>query len=265
MAETNDLVSFSLVFPPCEQVTAIEIPTGMRCVYVKGTQETKLLPESNSVALIKIDAAVEKFGLDIPEKLRKTVVRQEIDEKWRILTWFWIPSAYTDTQGKKNRAPYDAWVRQKFIEQTPGQTISQEAIRNKVLTLAQTFRIGEVGYDQWNTGWIGPKLLEDGIKMVKIPQRFEYLDAPTKTFTAYLVYAMKNLPMVEHYNNPVLRWNASNVQLLLDSNGNQRPDKGKSRNKIDGVVATVMAFNRVLANPLHAKADDPERYKVRTI
>jgi len=39
---------------------------------------------------------------------------------------------------------------------------------------------------------------------------------------------------------------AGNVVVISDSNGNYRPSKKKSREKIDGIVALIMALNRAL-------------------
>lgn len=235
IAECEDVVAFVLIFPPCDRVVKREI---------------------------------DKKTLKVVE-----VVTQEADEKWSVLPWFWIPEAFADERAKKNRAPYDVWIRSKFIEKTPGNTVAQEAIKAKILEMHQLFRMGEVGFDGWGMEWLGPELVKAGIKAIKIPQRFEFLSAPCKSLTSFIHVASgkdpanpKRLlpPIFEHFNNPVLRWMASNVQLLLDSNGNQRPDKGASKNKIDGIVALVMAVGRALANP-SAGADDPDRYRVRMI
>ena len=45
-----------------------------------------------------------------------------------------------------------------------------------------------------------------------------------------------------HDANPVLRWMISNVEILTDPAGNIKLAKNKSREKIDGVVALVMAY-----------------------
>lgn len=228
VAEVEDLVAFVLVFPPCERVTKWE---------THPTERTK-----------KIE-----------------VVLQEADPKWTIIPWFWIPEAFADVKGKKNRAPYDAWIRAKFIEKTPGNTVAQETIRNKVLELNQLYRIGEIGYDQWGATWLAPKLLQDGMKMVKIAQVFEQMSNPMKTIVMLISSAIKGEVMCEHYNNPPLRWMASNIQLKIDSNGNVKPDKATSKNKIDGMVALNMAVGRALANPSVLNADNPDKYKVRYI
>jgi len=47
-----------------------------------------------------------------------------------------------------------------------------------------------------------------------------------------------------HDGNPVLRWMADNVIVRQDPAGNLKPDKSKSRAKIDGIVAGIMALDR---------------------
>jgi len=56
---------------------------------------------------------------------------------------------------------------------------------------------------------------------------------------------------VAHGGNPVLRWMADNVAAKQDPAGNVKPDKSKSTNRIDGIVASVMAIGRasVAAGP----------------
>jgi len=258
MASTDDLVALAAVFPPSETVTMPDIPAGQN-FFKMGSGEIKCLPETNIQQLLRLNAGTRtedppQEWLKDPKKFKVVV---EKDDKWSVLVWYWMPEAFVADKEKANRFPYSAWVRNKIILTCPGLQIDQQMIRNKVLELNSTFHITELGYDLWNTGWLGPKLLEDGIKAVKIPQRFEHMDKPTKTLTNLITGGA-----VEHYNDPVLKWMSSNVQLLLDSNGNQRPDKAKSKNKIDGIVAWVIAMNRALANPQQQKLDDPNRFKV---
>jgi len=42
----------------------------------------------------------------------------------------------------------------------------------------------------------------------------------------------------------VLRWMANNVTVRQDPAGNIKPDKERSREKIDGIVAAIMAIGR---------------------
>ncbi len=51
---------------------------------------------------------------------------------------------------------------------------------------------------------------------------------------------------LRHDGNPVLRWCVANVAILQDTNGNRRPDRKRSKDKIDGAVATIMGIGRMV-------------------
>ena len=59
---------------------------------------------------------------------------------------------------------------------------------------------------------------------------------------------------LEHFGDPILSWNMSNVEATTDPMGNIKPDKAKSKEKIDGSVALIMAISRVIQNPKVASA-----------
>jgi phage terminase large subunit-like protein len=66
---------------------------------------------------------------------------------------------------------------------------------------------------------------------------------PTKEFERIV-----GLGIVDHYDNPVARWMLSNVVIREDVNGNRRPDKKKSSEKIDGIVAAIMALGQSMSD-----------------
>ena len=77
--------------------------------------------------------------------------------------------------------------------------------------------------------------------MVEFRQSYHNFAEPTKAFERILVSEK-----LEHGGNPVLRWMASNVTVREDPAGNIRPDKGASSDKIDGIVAGIMALARCM-------------------
>ena len=93
-------------------------------------------------------------------------------------------------------------------------------------------------YDPWNTTQLANELAEDfGIETVECRQGFYSLNEPSKMFEK-LVYSGK----LRHQDNPVLTWMASHVACKTDPAGNIKPDKKASREKIDGIVSTIMAI-----------------------
>ncbi|NLX25090.1 MAG: terminase large subunit, partial [Lentisphaerae bacterium] len=79
--------------------------------------------------------------------------------------------------------------------------------------------------------------------MVPFGQGFASMSGPTKELLN-LVLSHK----IRHGGNPVLRWMADNVVVQKDAAGNIKPDKEKSTEKIDGIVALIMALDRAIRN-----------------
>ena len=75
--------------------------------------------------------------------------------------------------------------------------------------------------------------------MVPMRQGFASLSGPMKELEVLVLQKR-----FRHGGNPVLRWMADNVQATMDPAGNIKPDRGKSREKIDGIVAAIMALAR---------------------
>lgn len=53
---------------------------------------------------------------------------------------------------------------------------------------------------------------------------------------------------IAHSGHDVLRWNFDNLVVETDAAGNIKPSKRRASEKIDGVVALVMALSRALLN-----------------
>jgi phage terminase large subunit-like protein len=107
--------------------------------------------------------------------------------------------------------------------------------------MAEVYRIQEIAYDRWNASQLVTQLMNDGATMVPFGQGYQSMNAPTKELLT-LVTGRK----LRHGGNPVLRWMASNVAAKQDPADNLKPDKAKSAEKIDGVVAGIMALGRAM-------------------
>jgi phage terminase large subunit-like protein len=87
------------------------------------------------------------------------------------------------------------------------------------------------------------ELTEDGFEVVQFGQGYASMSAPTKEFEK-LVLSKR----LRHGRNPVMRWMVDNVMVKQDPAGNLKPDKSKSLEKIDGVVAAIMALDLAVRN-----------------
>jgi phage terminase large subunit-like protein len=70
------------------------------------------------------------------------------------------------------------------------------------------------------------------------------MNSPTKRLEQLVLAGQ-----LAHGGNPVLRWMANNVSLETDAADNWKPSKKRSRERIDGIVATIMGLGLAQDNP----------------
>jgi len=163
------------------------------------------------------------------------------DEPSYVMPFFWIPEDKAYDLKDRDRADYLSWSRMGLVELTPGNVIDHKFIRQKINDLAGVYNIQRIGYDPWNAVQLVTSLMDDGVPLGEFRQGFASMSAPTKQVEA-LVLGGK----LAHGGNPVLRWMASNVMLKTDPAGNVKVDKSKSTEKVDGIIALVMAVGEAM-------------------
>lgn len=163
------------------------------------------------------------------------------DKSYDVLPFFWVPEDNVEQRVKRDHAPYDPWVEQGFIRITPGDVIDYRYIRRDIKELGEQYHIAEIAYDPWAATQIVQELEDDGFTMVPFRQGFDSMAAPTKELLK-LVLGCR----LRHGDNPVLTWMADNMVVKQDPAGNVKPDKAKSTEKIDGMVALIMGLDRAL-------------------
>jgi len=82
-----------------------------------------------------------------------------------------------------------------------------------------------------------------GFTVIPFGQGYKDMSPPTKELMKLTLEKR-----IAHGGNPVLRWMMDNVYVKTDPAGNIKPDKEKSTEKIDGIVATIMALDRAIRN-----------------
>ena len=169
------------------------------------------------------------------------LVQPKPDGVYAVKCWCWIPSDNAHQREKRDKVAYRAWQRMGAIEFTDGNVIDYEVIRNKINELAHEYNIKEIAVDRWNSRQLSQQLAGDGVEMVEFGQGYRDMSDPTKHLEK-LVLSEKLL----HDGNPVLRWCATNTMIELDAAGNIKPSKRASTEKIDLIVALVMALGRAV-------------------
>lgn len=169
---------------------------------------------------------------------------------------FFMPEQIIEQKTKQDHVPYEAWAKAHYIYLTPGNTVDQDYIekwvREKVKNL--NLHILGFGYDPWNATTMISHFQQEGVNMVLMRQGYQTLSPICKAFER-AVYDGS----VCHDQNPVLSWNLSCVELMMDPAGNIKPDKGKiakSSKRIDGVIAAILAWGQFGVSGLDAEQKD---------
>ena len=151
---------------------------------------------------------------------------------------FYLPEETIREHSQRRNLPYQQWVDEGHITVTPGNTIDYEFIEKDVKDSASEFSIEMIGYDPWNATQVVNNLTEEGANMVEVRQGAKSFNEPMND----LEKAIKG-KRLHHGDNPVLSWMASNVVARYDANLNKAPDKKNSHEKIDGLVALLIAIH----------------------
>ena len=165
----------------------------------------------------------------------------EEGEPYQAIFRFWLPEENMVERVRRDQVPYDVWARLGLITLTPGNAIDYNFIEADVKALADRFRVIELGYDRYGATQISQNLMDamGDEWVVPIGQGIISMSPPMKELGRMI--ASQTLA---HGNNPVLNWMADNLVARTDPAGNIKPDKEKSREKIDGMVALIMAVDR---------------------
>lgn len=163
------------------------------------------------------------------------------NEKYVLLPYFWIPEETIPRRVKANSVPYDIWEKQGYIMSTEGNVIHYDFIEKFIIYLSEKYHILEIAVDRWNATQMIQNLEGEGFTIVPFGQGFSSMLAPTKEFYRLLMEGR-----IIHGGNPVLRWMAGNVVIDTDPAGNIKVTKAKSKEKIDGIVAAIMALDRCI-------------------
>ena len=163
------------------------------------------------------------------------------EEEYIILPYFWIPEDTLDLRVKRDHVPYDIWQRQGYLQTTEGNVVHYGYIEKFIEKLGEKFNIREIAFDRWGAVQMVQNLENMGFTVVPFGQGFKDMSPPTKELMK-LTLEKKLI----HGGHPILRWNMDNVFIKTDPAGNIKADKEKSTEKIDGVIATIMALDRAI-------------------
>ena len=174
-------------------------------------------------------------------------------EKYILKVFCWVPEETIPRRERQTGFPYSKWKAQGYLEATPGNIIDYAYIEDKIEELSKIYNIREIAFDRSGSNMLVERLEGMGLTVVPFGQGFKDMSSATRELHDQL---MKENIL---YDNYIFRWHVSNVNIDVDSAGNQKITKKRSKGKVDAAVAAVMALDRCIRheNPQGSVYDDP--------
>lgn len=197
-------------------------------------------------AVLDYGSAPVWCGLDLSSRtdLTALVIIGKIAGVWHVRPHFWTPEAGLAERSKRDRAPYDVWVRQGYLHTTPGATVDYEFVAQDIAAILGELDVRAIAYDRWRISLLQKEFDEQGISLplVEFGQGFKDMSPALESLECELLNGR-----VAHGLHPVLTMCASNAVVSRDPAGNRKLDKHKATGRIDGMQAMAMAFGAVPA------------------
>jgi phage terminase large subunit-like protein len=187
------------------------------------------------------------LGLDLAAKIdlaaRVKLFARTIEgvTHYYVFSQFYLPES---TLFDGRNASYGTWHAENWITSTPGEVIDFDRIQSDILQDASDHVILDVAYDPWQALKLASELAQKDIPVIEYRPTVQNFSPAMKE-----IDALVRQRRLHHDGNPVLRWNVTSVEVAEDYKGNifPRKDRDNPLQKIDGLVALLMAMGRRMA------------------
>jgi phage terminase large subunit-like protein len=185
-------------------------------------------------------------GLDLGSVRDLTAFALCWPESGALAVWTWCPADALRAREENDRVPYTVWAKAGHIEPTPGKATDKRRVALRLADLCARFKPEAIAYDVWGITELERILGEEGITLPLKPfgQGYKSMAPAMKAFEERVLNRR-----ITHDTNPVLTWAVSNVVPEVDAAGNVKPSKERSRERIDPVVAAIMAVGLAAQEP----------------
>lgn len=183
----------------------------------------------------------------------------------RIKAWFWKPKDLLSEHVARDRAPYDVWVKEGWIEAPRGRAIDYGFVAKRVAEIRRQYKVLGLAYDRWhinnflreltNLGVDSfvhdgkSRVISGGLPLVPWGQGFADMAPAVDAFEISVLEGR-----LKHDGNPVMAMCVANAKPEMDAAGNRKLDKSATRFRIDGAVAAVMAIGLKSKQPKKEKS-----------
>jgi phage terminase large subunit-like protein len=159
------------------------------------------------------------------------------ERTWKVVCRFWMPGDTVQDKSDRDRVQYQRWIDEGLIDATGGNVIDHNEIQRVILEDCRLHEPRAIAYDRWNAVQLAVALENNGLPVFEFAQNVRNYSAPTKQLEAMLLSEQ-----LDHGDNEVLAWMASNLHVVLHENDNLMPSKKNSTSRVDGIVSLIMCI-----------------------
>jgi phage terminase large subunit-like protein len=180
----------------------------------------------------------------------------EIFEKVDVVSRFWCPESALSNRKNRYRNYYETWYREGLLKITPGDAIDYKYIKSQILEDIRKFDLIDMAVDRLFQGYQLCTELSQALGQHYVDGELQDKVIAVTPNGTMMTPALKELELrllnkkINHGNNPILKWMADNLAIRETATGLRMPDKAESQGKIDGIVALLMALDRLMRHPV---------------
>lgn len=165
---------------------------------------------------------------------RRTIERYEVISK---------SFCCRDGRFRVDQEPFRTWIRQGLLHCCDGNQIDFADVRQTIIEWHRQYRVLTWAHDATFAGDTAQILKnENGIECFAFTQAHAFFNIPMRRIVEHEVPNGR----LWHANDPVLSWQAGNLEKHSNHKDLWMPKKDAKRYKIDGMVALIMAFSECL-------------------
>lgn len=173
------------------------------------------------------------------------------DKRYAAFTRNYLPE---DAVHESKNSQYEGWVKDGLLIATDGNVTDYAVIEDDIVDLVGSLNVEAICFDPFQATYIMTRLQERGLPVEQYSNTVKNMSEPMKELEALVISGK-----LTHSCDPVLTWMMSNVCAKEDAKENIFPRKEFPENKIDGVVAIIMALGKAISDIEDAESVYEER------
>jgi phage terminase large subunit-like protein len=182
------------------------------------------------------------IGLDLSFRSDLTAAVASVRDEDGIVhlkPWVFIPAEGLAEKTRRDKAPYETWVREGKMIAVPGKTIDFQWVAEFMRQATEQMLVASVNFDRWNITQFQAASMAAGFEAEQwLPVGQGYKDFSPRLSALETALLQGR---IRHGGHPLLNMAVANAIAVMDPSGNKKLDKSATSQRIDPIVAAVMA------------------------